>query len=281
MGDGLAYPNAVAASDGGGTAHAGVVGEIRLGADGAGRNARSSAVPLPAEAPLNALTVRAVAHGNVLANHPYGGRDQPVSARAHVVQPALLLRMQCQRQVIIHPIAPARVQQLRGGIVVGVQGVVFPHPADVQRTAAEPFRQHARRAVEIELYGATLAVDIGNDHLRLPASGEGGQGIQQKVTRRDALAALLKAVDIQIDRGRQYGRVAVAAARFSIKLRIELKITCPVQPAKAHLSAPAGASGDAVAQRQRGQRVGVVPLPAGFETRVGRSTGAVFLPGMA
>ena len=49
VGDGLAYPNAVAASDGGGTAHAGVVGEIRLGADGAGRNARSSAVPLPLE----------------------------------------------------------------------------------------------------------------------------------------------------------------------------------------------------------------------------------------
>ena len=189
--------------------------------------------------------------------------------------------MQRQRQVIIHPIAPARVQQRRSGIVVGVLGVVFPHPADVQRAAAEPFRQHARRAVEIELYGATLTVDIGNDHLRLPAAGEGGQGIQQKVSRRDALAALLKAVDIQIDRGRQHGRVAVAAARFGIELGIELKITCPVQTAKAYLPAPAGAGGDAVAQRQRGQRVGIIPLPAGFKTGVGRPTGAVFLPCMA
>ncbi len=108
--------------------------------------------------------------------------------------------MQRQRQLVTYPIAPARVEHRSGGIVVGSQGVVLPHPADIQRAAAEPFRQHPRRTVEIELYGATLTVDIGNDHLRLSASGEGGQGIQQKIPRRHALAALLKPVDVKIDR---------------------------------------------------------------------------------
>ena len=172
MGYRLADPNAIAASDGEGTAHAGVIGKCGIGTSGTGRDPRPATVPLPAKAPLFSLTVRAVADGDMLADNPCPGRDQPVDPCPDIAQFTLLLRVQRQRQLVIHPVAPPCVEHGRGGIVIGSQGVVLSHPADIQRAAAESFRQHPRRTVEIELYGTTLTVDVGNDHLGLPASGK-------------------------------------------------------------------------------------------------------------